>query len=314
MQRTTINTEQELFDIYYQEYQKRYGIDIGFLFEAALFHNGGKITYQGKEVSFQQLQKKIWNLQKILIEQGIKKNDHVLLFVPNSLAFYGLYYAVLACGGIVIPVNTFLSDAELISIIQDARPLLILTLLPEKERMAALLNSCSPCPILLFQDTLSEIEEIQEKREVIERNEDACAVILYTSGTTGKPKGVMLSSKNIITNMIQTYARFFSGKKKRKHTILVALPLFHSFTQMTCVITAVYAGAHIIILPKLDRTFLVDSFTKYKPTIFLGVPALYGLLCTLKKIKLDSVEFFISGGDALPNKIRQIFALLGGLA
>lgn len=311
MQRTIINIEQDLFDIHYQEYKKKYGIDLGFLLEAVCSDNPGNIFYQEQKVSLEILQKKVWTLQKILLlEHKIKKNDHVALFIQNSTAFYGAYYAVLACGAVVVPINTFLSDAELLSIIQDAAPVLIITLDEEKERIMKLKNSFSFCGVFAINDSLENISETHEKQEVIRRDEDACAVILYTSGTTGKPKGVMLSCRNIITNMLQTYARFFAGTKKRKHTIVAALPLFHSFTQITCVITAVYVGADIIILPKLDRHSLTESFTHYKPTIFLGVPALYGLLCMLKKINLDSVEFFICGGDALPNKIRQVFALL----
>jgi long-chain acyl-CoA synthetase len=132
--------------------------------------------------------------------------------------------------------------------------------------------------------------------------------LLYTSGTTGFPKGVMLSTKNIMTNIAQAMSRFYEVPDER---VFCVLPLFHSFAQNTCIWSAFFVGSTVIVVPKIERRHILEGL-RHKPTIFLGVPALFGLLCLLKTAPLDSVRYFVCGGDALPNKIRAAFALIYG--
>jgi long-chain acyl-CoA synthetase len=117
----------------------------------------------------------------------------------------------------------------------------------------------------------------------------------------------MLSSRNIMTSIGQGLARFrwlVEGER-----IFGPLPLFHSFAQNTCVWSGLYAGCTVILIPKIERKYILEGLAQ-RPTIFLGVPALYGLLCLLKTAPLESVRAFVCGGDALPDKIRSAFALV----
>jgi long-chain acyl-CoA synthetase len=116
----------------------------------------------------------------------------------------------------------------------------------------------------------------------------------------------MLSSQNIITNLMQGIARLRIGYRQR---VFGVLPLFHVFAQNVCVWGMPFVGACVILIAKIDRKLILSAL-KHKPTGFMGVPALYGLLCLLKTAPLDSVEYFVSGGDALPDKIRSYFELL----
>ena len=130
--------------------------------------------------------------------------------------------------------------------------------------------------------------------------------LLYTSGTTGFPKGVMLSSRNILTNVVQVITRFGIIKQQR---VFAVLPLFHSLAQNICVWSSIMMGCSVIIVPKIERRALLAGLA-HKPTIFVGVPALFGVLCLLKTAPLDTISYFFSGGDALPDKIRSAFSLV----
>jgi long-chain acyl-CoA synthetase len=140
--------------------------------------------------------------------------------------------------------------------------------------------------------------------------EELCA-LLYTSGTTGVPKGVMLSSINAITNAMQAYVRFQLLNLNSNDSFFCVLPLFHVFAQCTCLWLPIMTGSPIIIVAKIDRKLIFDGL-KHKPSLFLGFPALYGLLCMMKNAPLNSIKIFVSGADMLPDKIRAGFANVYG--
>jgi len=304
-----MNFKKELlfFESSRNSYKEKYRFDVGLFLKACIETSPkSSITYKDVSILLTDLQKQINTIRVLCVAHNLSKQDRVIIFVSNSLAFYGVFYAVLQSGAIAVPVNTFLSDAECEQVIRDARPRIIITLHQEKQRFSSLFSDIA---VLSFDEMLQDIES-SDSMDLVTRGENDPAVILYTSGTTGVPKGVVLSSKNILTNMFQAYTRIFSTFDEKQPVLIAALPLFHSFSQNTCVFTALYCGAHLVVLPKIERQLLIDAIKKYQPTVFLGVPALFGLLCLLKYVPLDSVEIFISGGDALPHKIRQAFALI----
>ncbi len=244
---------------------------------------------------------------KKLQEKGIKPRDRVLLFFENSVEFYIGYYAIVQLGAVVAPLNVYLKERELEHIINDAQPLLMVA-------STALLNKMvedhidAKVPVLTEHDMdlASPFDENICQPISAALAENDMAALLYTSGTTGLPKGVMLSSKNVLTNCIQTIARLGFVKDER---VFGVLPFFHSFAQITCVWGPLVMGCAIIIVPKVERRYILEGLT-HKPTIFIGVPALFGLLCLMKNADLDSVNYFASGGDAMPDKIRGAFELI----
>jgi long-chain acyl-CoA synthetase len=121
----------------------------------------------------------------------------------------------------------------------------------------------------------------------------------------------MLSSKNIIVNALQDYVRLLGTNKSENERFFSVLPLFHVFAQNTCMWLPVMTGSAAIIVKKIDRKLILQGLQK-KPTVFFGFPALFGLLCLLKTAPLDSIRLFISGADAMTDKIRMGFALIYG--
>ncbi len=262
------------------------------------------LIYQDQEYTYDQLYARAAAFSAVLKQRGVKPRDRVLICFENSPEFFIAYYAVWQAGAIVAPVNTFLKERELAHIIEDAKPAKIIT---AADRIALFkqADGAHLPEILTEQDMpLTHADTPYEKPIALEPDE--VAALLYTSGTTGLPKGVMLSSRNIMTNIMQAVARLQMGYQER---LFGVLPLFHVFAQMVCVWAGMFIGATVILVPKIDRRHILDAL-KHQPTGFFGVPALYGLLCLLKTAPLDSVKFFVSGGDAMPDKIRSYFELL----
>ncbi len=270
---------------------------------AQLFGQQPAIIFKDTPISYQDLYRRVLSFAAVLQKHNVQPRDRVVMCFENSPEFYIAYYAAWHVGAVVAPINTFLKEVELTHIINDAQPKLIITSSDRVELFKKTTVESLP-PILTETDM--PIDGSEQAGEPIDLEPDEMAALLYTSGTTGLPKGVMLSSRNIMINILQGVARFQIGQGEK---MLGVLPLFHVFAQNVCLWSAIFIGATVILVVKIERRPILDGFA-HQPTIFMGIPALYGLLCLLKTVPLDSVKFFICGGDALPDKIRAYFSLL----
>lgn len=264
------------------------------------------IIYGDQRITFLQLYKEIVRFSAFLQEHGVKKDDIVCICLGNSPDFYYAYYGVLHLGAIIAPINTLLAEHELQHIVSDAVPTVVICMEEKKtyfQHLGVLVYT--PEMIMMQQGYLPiEIHRISDGN-----NRSLCA-LLYTSGTTGVPKGVMLSSHSILTNIAQMIVRL-NITPCFEHRVLGVLPLFHIFAQSTCVWAPFFLGATIILVEKVDRKLIAKAL-EHKPTIVLGVPPLYGLFCLMKNADFSLVEWFISGADAMSDRIRMAFALLYG--
>jgi len=285
---------------------------------ATLFSNKTAIIFKDKIISYKELHFRSILLSQKLISLGVKPKDKVLMCFENSIDFAIAYFGILQTGAVCVPLNIFLHEKELGYIINDAEVSFVIAsnalALKFNKALITVLTSD-----VIDYDTPVSHSEFQSIK--LEQNE--MCLLLYTSGTTGVPKGVMLSSKNIITNVVQCTARLGSvmsltmradsktGFFEADERFFAALPLFHVFAQNSCMWFPFLIGSSIIMVPKIERKDILEGLSK-KPTIFFGVPALYGLLCLLKTAPLDSIKFFVSGADALPDKIRSAFSMIYG--
>ncbi len=260
-------------------------------------------------MTFEQLYVHSLAITKQLLNAGVGPKDKVCLLYENSITYYQAYYGIWQTGSVVVPLNTFLSDRELDHIIKDCNPKALI-ISPEYAKKFDPSIFSSIIVLELSDDEQSKsIQKItsQDLEYTIPYLEpDEMAALLYTSGTTGFPKGVMLSSRNILTNVIQIIT---AVDVSNNDCLLGVLPLFHSFAQNISIWTTAFLGAKTIILPKIERKWIIDGL-KHKPTVIIAVPALYGLLCMLRDLDLSSVRYFVSGGDALPDKIRALFEMV----
>jgi len=263
------------------------------------------LIYQDRFITYKEFYCRACKFGEKLKENGIGKSDIVLIFFRNSFEFYVAYFGAWQVGAVVAPLNIFLRERELQHIVKDSQAKLAVV---DSQKLDLFknfnVNLMTEHDIDLDFDIPDEITDV----EIPNIDPEHMTVLLYTSGTTGLPKGVMLSSKNIMTNVVQIMARMPFTKSKKIYCIL---PLFHCFAQNTCIWSALFAGSTVIVVPKVSRKEILNGL-KHEPEIFLGVPALFGVLCLLKNAPLDSVDYFMSGGDALPDKIRSAFALVYG--
>ena len=133
------------------------------------------------------------------------------------------------------------------------------------------------------------------------------AVLQYTGGTTGVPKGAMLSHANLYANAVQG-TRWFGDTRPGEERTLAALPFFHVFAMTTVLLFSVHAGAEIIMLPRFELAQAVRTITRRKPTFMPGVPTMFNAIAGFKgKADLTSIRFCISGGAPLPPEVKARF-------
>ncbi|SDS95632.1 long-chain-fatty-acid--CoA ligase [Microlunatus soli] len=241
----------------------------------------------------------------LLAEHGVRPGDHVSLIMPNVAYFPIVYYGILRLGAVVVPTNPLLKSGEISYIWQDSGC-----------RVAVVFAMFAPDAALAAKDTGTDVitvvpgefdallAEQQPLAEVTAREEQDTAVILYTSGTTGRPKGAELSNHNIGTNVRTSMDELFSGGPD--DVLFGGLPLFHSFGQTCTLNSAVYAGSCLALLPKFDPAAALQVVQDEKVTIFYGVPTMYvALLQFADKERFDTstLRLAVSGGASLPVEV-----------
>lgn len=267
------------------------------------------LIHKDEELSYEHLFAQTCVITAILQAQGIQARDRIVICIENSIHFYRAYFGAWQQGAVVVPLNIFLHPSELKHIIEECEPTAIFCDETKREEFAAIIAELQRS-ILLYSvqdiETLSSQYTAPPTLDPVDLDTHEMAVLLYTSGTTGIPKGVMLSSYNIMMNIMQGMSRLQYAQQER---IFAVLPLFHSFAQLGSVWGAFFMGCTVIVVPRIERRFIIDALV-HKPTFVLGVPALYGLFCLLKTLDFSSVKYFICGGDMLPDRVRMAFALI----
>ncbi|TET06196.1 hypothetical protein E3J79_02840, partial [Candidatus Dependentiae bacterium] len=247
-------SEQELYDSLYQSII----VDDKISFLGQILQRAARkcpntiaLICKDRQVRYRELYYYASQLSKTLRDRGIKPRDRILLFFENSIEFYIGYFGILQVGAVVCPLNTFLREHELSHIIADAQPTLIISSTKLLHRIKE--NEIKKLPPILTEENMIVEGPVSDDFSDISIDMlpfDEMAVLLYTSGTTGLPKGVMLSSRNTIINVIQSVARFNFVEYERGFAVL---PLFHSFAQNTCVWAVVLMCCTAIVVPHIER-------------------------------------------------------------
>ncbi len=278
--------------------------------------NNVAIVLDQDRISYKELQEKINRFQNGLKKIGVQKGEHVGLLLPNSPEFIISYMGVATLGSTVVPINPTLTVDELTYIINDASIKTLICVQPLERLVKILQKNCpqlknilvtaetEKTPFISFTSLL-ETSETTPVDELIS-SEDVAA-ILYTSGTTGKPKGAMLTHKNLFSNAASGYETLKCGITDN---FLVSLPLFHSFQATVGMLIPIFGGSKMVIVRDFKPQQILELVDKEKLSIFLGVPSMYLLLTrTPGEIKKES-HFFrlcVSGGAALPIAIAEEF-------
>ncbi|MDH5163523.1 fatty acid--CoA ligase family protein [Heyndrickxia oleronia] len=288
--------------------------------------NADKTAYyfMDQKVSYAEFDGAVTRFASGLKQLGVKKGDHIALLLGNSPHFVISLYGAMRLGATVIPINPIYTPDEIGYILNNGDVKVIVALdllLPLAEKMEALLPQvesyiiCESNP--LNKVDVSANEKMKSFSDVIssgnlafdepELFEDDVAVILYTSGTTGRPKGAMLTHKNLYSN-----ARDIGEYLKMNHLdkVMTVLPMFHVFSLTVVVNAPLISGSTIIIVPKFSPKEIFRLAKKYGVTVFAGVPTMYNFLHQYPDGDPNDFSTFrlcISGGSSLPVALLKNF-------
>lgn len=304
------------------------------------------VGYQGKSLTYSQIDELSSRFASSLLGLGLKKGDRVAIYSPNTPQFVMAYYGILKAGGIVVPCSPLYRERELEAQLKDSGSKFLVAAndvvrgndlyasvegcrdrlpiahvitasvtdyLPSYKRALAGLAKVKNVrrrDTLAFVDLVRKNEPIQSYAGVDPVND--VAVLEYTGGTTGTSKGAMLTHFNLLSAAaIGAMALPLTDKDAS----LAVLPLFHIFGMTACMNAPLYVGGGVVLLPRFDVMEVMGAIQKEKITVFCGVPTMYIAVNNhpeVAKFDLKTVRVAFSGGAALPAAVAKRFRELTG--
>jgi long-chain acyl-CoA synthetase len=320
---------------------------IGEIFDetARKYPNNTAVIFLDTKVTYRQLLPWVDSFATALAELGVKKGDVVGLRLPNSIHYVIAYFAAMKIGAVITANNPLYKAAEIEHQFSDsgAKVLVVMDLVYEEAAKAipktgidkvigcniadflpgfkrffgSLLGKIPSAPMpantLRFKDLLRTPPNLPQV-DIDPKND--LAVLQYTGGTTGSPKGAMLTHKNLVANTMQAGSLDPKMQPGGQDVIVGVLPLFHIYAMTTVMNLAVMFGCGMLLFPKLPEwDDLLGAIQKYKATIFPGVAALYNAINNFERVRdydLTSIRACISGAGPLPVDIQKRFEELSG--
>jgi long-chain acyl-CoA synthetase len=276
------------------------------------------VSWAGTTISYGSLWDETRAYAAVLRSRGVTRGDRGAVLIPNVPDFPRVYYAVLSLGAVVVPIHLLFKHEEIEFVLRDsgavllvaAAPMLgegapaaaaagipILTVLLPDEMIAAV-------PLPRFEDEAKTLAPIDGPEPV---NPLDAATILYTSGTTGRPKGAVGSHLAIVEQVNTALVDMFDSR--RDDVVFGGLPLFHTFGQTSVMNTTFRRGGHVLLLAKFDGSSALEMMVDYAATVFTGVPTMFiALLQAAAETDLrPPLRYAISGGSALPISVLEAF-------
>jgi long-chain acyl-CoA synthetase len=293
------------------------GINVAsYLENSALAHPGktALIFEEEGQWTFKEVDELANQVANGLIDLGVEKGDRITLFLPNCAEFFFIYFGILKTGAIVNPLNFMLKERELEYVFSDCEPKIIVTSKEIVEEALKLFNrSDSKIQKMIVVggdegNNIFNFESWQKKYpktfDAIKVGHDEVAAILYTSGTTGVPKGVMLTHNNL-----WLMARYYADWAETTHKDfgVAALPLFHSYALEHVIGELWIAGGTVCWIKRFDDTAVLEAMAKHKATAFHGVATMYYALLNNPKVdelaKQIHLRYCVTGAAVTPEPI-----------
>ncbi|MDL5375562.1 AMP-binding protein [Exiguobacterium mexicanum] len=309
------------------------------------FPNKTAISFIGKELTFAEVDDAAKRLATMLQSKGLQKGDRVSLMLPNCPQFVISFYAVLYAGGTVVQTNPLYTEHELENLITDSGASIIVTLdllypkslrVKQKTDVKTIITTSIADYLPFPKNKLYPIKVKRENNIVIDTTgsvafkdykqfdpitpvtvdpKEDVAVLQYTGGTTGLPKGVMLTHFNLTANVDQISNFFYRYNRGDEKRVLCVVPFFHIYGMSCCLNFGMANGYELVLVPRFDVTDVLKTINKKKPHFFPGAPTMYvGILNDpkLKKYDLSSIEACISGSAPLPVEVQEQFESITG--
>ncbi len=296
------------------------------------------IVWNEMRFTFEQLNALCNRVANALVEMRVGHGDKVALVCPNLPFFPIVYYAVMKAGAAVVPLNVLLRPREIAYHLtdSDAKAVFVFEGTPELALAATVkeafdqVSSCEHLIVMTMEPlaaspvegarTLTEITENQpETFETFPTAPDDTCAILYTSGTTGQPKGAELTHLNLMTNVTTTYGihiKFLELNRNHEgqKTCLITLPLFHTTGQTCQMNTNLYGGHRVVLLPRFDARATLDAMRRERVNFWTGVPTMYWALLRYAEENdfdisgiAENIAVATSGGAPMPVEVMREF-------
>jgi len=288
--------------------------------------NGGKpaLIFGDQPISYAELDTRIERAANGMAARGIYRGDRIALLLPNIPEFIVAYFAILRCGGIVVPINVLYKADEIAYVLADSQAkTLVLHAGFVTQGIAAAKKVSSVVDIIVIGDPAPERTipwqiltdgSLPERSPLAVTSQDIAA-ICYTSGTTGRSKGTMLTHRNFIANCEQ-FDRIERAQARSSDIVLIVLPLFHIYA-MNCAMNGfLRLGATIVLIPRFEPILVLEQLQKHRCTYFHGAPPMYVAWVNtpaLRDYDLSSVRAAWSGAAALPLQVLQNFRTATGV-
>lgn len=303
------------------------------------------IDFLGKKYTYSELDNLIDRAAKGFQMLGLTRGTRVGLFLPNCPQFVISFFGILRAGGVVVSYSPLYSESQIQHQIKDSGTEIMVTLglealypkirplvngSPLKKLIIGTMQEVLPFPKSLLFPILKRNDISQVKKDssevsfsdlldndglIDEINCDPLsdiAVLQYTGGTTGVPKGAMLTHSNLYSNSYQAML-WMSGVELGTERMLGALPFFHIFALSMVMNFSLLIGGEILMHPRFDLKAVLKDIDKKKPTLVPGVPTMFAAINQsplLSKINLTSIKFCLSGGAPLPTEVKEKFERL----
>jgi long-chain acyl-CoA synthetase len=272
--------------------------------------NGDRVAIKldDAELPYKFLNAAACGVANLLAEKGVEAGDRVGIMLPNVPYFPVIYYGVLKLGAVVVPMNVLLKKREVGFYLKDPEAKVLFAWHDFAEAAEAGAADSDADLVLVKPGEFEELIGSHDHTfETADRADDDTAVILYTSGTTGTPKGAELTHSNLRRN-VEGFAGFTDIDETG--VILGALPLFHSFGQTCGLNAAIKTGACLTLIPRFDPGKALEIIQRDKVTVFEGVPTMYAAMLNhpdRDSFDVSSLELCASGGSAMPVEVMRAF-------
>ncbi len=291
---------------------------------AKKYPNETAVIFDAFKLNYAQLNGLSNQFANALSRIGVKRRDKVALLLPNIPQFPIAYYGALKLGTVVVPMNVMLKNEEIEYLLKDSEATTLIAFegfMPEAYPAFERVASCQHLIVVQMPGSTAAmpqgeniysatefVKDVSPKFDLTPTMPDDTAVILYTSGTTGKPKGAELTNFNVFYNAQNSGIRLLPSKPG--DVFLIVLPLFHSFGQVSLMNVAVLCGAAMSLVPRFDPVKTLEIMQRDKITHFGGVPTMFFALLNVpdhQKYDTSSLQYAVSGGAAIPVEILNAF-------
>ncbi|WP_419876960.1 long-chain-fatty-acid--CoA ligase [Brevibacillus centrosporus] len=271
-------------------------------------------VYQGETTTYAELDQQVEFLAAGLAKRGIGSGDAVALLLDNRPEFVSAYYAILRVGAAVVPMNPIYTPREISYILSNSHTKAVVALPALAPTINSLKEELPELQLVIYTEPVGEeltigqlISEKATEYEEPERHEDSLAVILYTSGTTGQPKGAMLSHRNMDSNAEAMGILFELEPDDR---VVAVLPMFHVFCMTVCLNGPIRSGSTILIVQRFHPVEVVNVIRDQKASCFAGVPTMYNYMLQLPsatRADFSTIRVCCSGGASMPVELLHKF-------